>query len=208
MKNIIFAVKIFPAILLLFLLSSCGKKYSPEQEKYIKEIEKFRREKDGYMKNDPSSPFNQDKKAHFLLLKYYDVNPDFVFKSKLYKYGSPDTVKIFDTKGEERKIVRFGYVKFNYDNRWFRLNVYCGRTKDSVLYYTIWFTDKTTGNKTYGVGRYLDFDLNTDTDYVYTVDFNLAYNPYCAYSANYSCAIPAKEDHIDLAVEAGEKNFH
>ncbi len=192
----------------LFLLVSCGRNYSPEQKKYISDIEKFRKEKDDNMKNDPDSPFNQDKNAVFHSLKYYDVNPDFVFKSKLYRNNIPDTITIFGTKGEERKAVRFGYVKFIYDNKNYKLNVYSGKTKNGVEYYTIWFTDNTTGNETYGVGRYLDFDLNADTAYVYTVDFNLAYNPYCSYSAKYSCAIPSKEDHLDLAVEAGEKNFH
>ena len=76
------------------------------------------------------------------------------------------------------------------------------------MYYSIWFTDKTTGEVTYGVGRYIDFEIHPDKDFNYTVDFNLAYNPYCAYSPEYSCAIPTKEDYIDLAIEAGEKNFH
>ena len=207
-KNINKVVNSVLIILTLFLFSSCAKKYSPEQKKYIKGIEKFRQEKDEDMKNDPSSPFNVDKNAHFKPLKYYDVNPDFVFKSRLFKYDNPDTVKIFGTKGEERKIIRFGYVKFNYKDKQYKLNVYKGTSGNGSTYYTIWFTDKTTGNETYGVGRYLDFDLNPDTSYVYTVDFNLAYNPYCAYSAKYSCAIPSKEDHLDLSIEAGEKNFH
>ncbi len=198
----------FIIITILFVFSSCGKKYTPEQEKYITGIEKFRNEKNEEMKNDPSSPFNQDKNAQFKPLKYFDVNPDFVFKSKLYRYDKSDTVIIFGTKGEQRKIVRFGYVLINYKNKQYKLNVYKGSAQNGSVYYTIWFTDKTTGEETYGVGRYLDFDLNQDTSYVYTIDFNLAYNPYCAYSAKYSCAIPSREDHLDLAVDAGEKNFH
>ncbi len=202
--------KIFIIILIpfIFLFESCGRNYTPEQKKYIGEIEKFRKEKDDYMKNNPDSPFNQDKNAVFHPLKYFDVNPDFVFKSKLFRNSVPDTITIFGTKGEARKAIRFGYVQFNYKNKNYKLNVYKGTTKDGTDYYTIWFTDKTTGEETYGVGRYLDFDLNADTAYVYTVDFNLAYNPYCSYSAKYSCAIPSKDDHLDIAVEAGEKNFH
>ncbi len=197
----------------LFIISiagfySCGKKYTPEQESYIKEIKNERAEKDNWMKSNPESPFVNDPNAHFEPLKYYKVDPDFVFKSKLYYYKNQDTVKIFGTKGEERKIIRFGYVKINYNDSEHKLNVYKGTTKDSVEYYSIWFTDKTTGNETYGVGRYLDFDLNPDSNFVYTIDFNLAYNPYCAYSARYSCAIPTKEDHLDMAVTAGEKSFH
>ncbi|MCL4278406.1 MAG: DUF1684 domain-containing protein, partial [Ignavibacteriaceae bacterium] len=75
-------------------------------------------------------------------------------------------------------------------------------------YYSIWFTDKTTGKETYGVGRYLDFELNENPDFIYTIDFNKAYNPYCAYSAMFTCPIPRKEDYIDMSIEAGEKNFH
>ena len=167
------------------------------------------------MKNDPGSPFNIDPKAHFENLKYYDVNPDYVFKSKLYEYKNLDTVKIFGTKGEERKAVRIGYVKINF---WKSIpsekegeknvNVYKGISKNGEEYYSIWFTDKTTGDETYGVGRYLDFELNPDKDFIYTIDFNLAYNPYCSYSSKYSCAIPTKEDHIDVAIKAGEKRFH
>ncbi len=198
----------FLITLIIFAFLSCGKKYTSGQEKYINSIEKFRQEKNEEMKNDPSSPFNQDNNAHFKPLKYFDVNPDFVFKSKLYRYGTNDTVIIFGTKGEKRKIIRFGYVLINYKNKQYKLNVYKGTSTNGLVYYTIWFTDKTTGNETYGVGRYLDFDLNPDTSYVYTIDFNLAYNPYCAYSAKYSCAIPSKEDHINLAIKAGEKNFH
>ncbi len=190
------------------LFNSCGKKYTPEQEKYINEIRKSRAEKNDWMKENKDSPFVRDKDAHYAPLKYYDVDPDFVFHSRLYYYKTKDTVKIFGTKGEQRKIVRFGYVKINYKGREYNLNVYKGMTADSTAYYSIWFTDKTTGNETYGVGRYLDFDLNPDPNYVYTVDFNLAYNPYCAYSALYSCAVPTKEDHLDFAVTAGEKSFH
>ncbi|MFO7445320.1 MAG: DUF1684 domain-containing protein [Ignavibacteriaceae bacterium] len=185
-----------------------GKSYTPEQKEYIASVEMERAEKDDYMKNDPSSPFNQDERAHFEPLKYYKVNPDFVFKSKLYELDKKDTIIIMGTKGEERKTVKFGYVIIKYDEKEYNINVYKGTSRTGIEYHSIWFTDKTTGGDTYGVGRYLDFELDPDKDYVYTIDFNKAYSPYCAYSAKFSCAIPTKEDHINLAVEAGEKNFH
>jgi uncharacterized protein (DUF1684 family) len=191
-----------------FIFFSCSKNYTPEQRKFIAEIEQQRKEKDDYMKNDPSSPFNQDPKAHFSNLKYYDVDPDYVFKSRLYEYKNKDTVKIFGTKGEERKAVRLGYVKINFKEGEKNVNVYKSTSKNGETYYSIWFTDLTTGDETYGVGRYLDFDFNPDSNFIYTIDFNLAYSPYCSYSSKYSCAIPTKEDHIDVAIKAGEKSFH
>ncbi len=195
-------------ISLSVLFFSCGGKYTSEQKKYINEVEQYRKEKNDYMKNNPESPFNQDTTIKFEPLNYFDVDPGFVFKSKLFEYPQKDTISVYGTKGEERKAVRYGYINFNYQNQPYKVNVYQGTTADSEEYYSIWFTDKTTGGETYGVGRYIDFDINPDSNYVYTVDFNLAYNPYCAYSAKYSCAIPTKEDHLDLAVTAGEKKFH
>ena len=118
------------------------------------------------------------------------------------------SISIFGTKGEERKAVKVGYVKFNYDVKDYKLNVYEGHTKSGETYNSIWFTDITTNKESYGVGRYLDFELFNNPENIYKIDFNLAYNPYCSYSAKYSCAIPSKEDYLDLAVTAGEKKFH
>jgi len=194
--------------ILFFLLFSCGQKYTEEEINYIKSIEEQRKIKNEYMKNDPASPFNYKGKVEFHELKYFDVDPKFVFKSKLYEYNPKDTITIYGTKGEARKAVRFGYVLINYENKEYKVNVYEGTTKSGEKYYSIWFTDKTTNKETYGVGRYLDFEKHNNPDYIYTIDFNLAYNPYCAYSPNYSCAIPTKEDFIPIEIKAGEKKFH
>lgn len=192
---------------LLFFIS-CGENYTPAQKAYMASIEKHRHEKDDFMKNDPQSPFNFKGKVEFHPLKYFDIDPDFVFESKLFEFPVEDTVIVFGTKGEERKVIRYGFVNFEYEKKNYRLNVYKGSTKSGDEYFSIWFTDLTTGEESYGVGRYLDFELNPEKEFVYTIDFNLAYNPYCAYTPDYTCAIPTKEDFINLKIEAGEKKFH
>ena len=101
----------------LIFFTSCGKNYSPEEKNYIEKIEKYRSEKDQYMKNDPGSPFNFKGKIDFEPLKYYDPDPQLVFKSRLFVYDKKDTVKVFGSKGEERTSVRLGFVKFNYTNK-------------------------------------------------------------------------------------------
>jgi uncharacterized protein len=194
--------------LIALVACSCNKNYTPEQRNYISRIEQIREAKNISFKNDDDSPFNHKSKIHFTPLKYYDVDPSFIFKSKLYEYPAKDTIKVFGTKGDQRRAVRFGYVTFNYDNKNYKINVYKGTAQNGQEYYSIWFTDKTTGDETYGVGRYLDFEYNPDPAVIYSIDFNLAYNPYCSYSPEYSCAIPLKEDHIDLAIKVGEKKFH
>ncbi|MGK9367643.1 DUF1684 domain-containing protein [Melioribacter sp. Ez-97] len=200
--------QILYVMFLSVLLFSCSDKLSPEEEAYIKRIEEHRAQVNEFMKSDPRSPFNFKNKVEFHELNYFDVKPDFVFTSKLYEYPEKDTVIIYGTKGEPRETVKFGYVKFRYDGEEFKVNVYESTGKDGTKYYSIWFTDKTTNKESYGVGRYLDFEKQDDPNYIYTVDFNLAYNPYCAYNPNYSCAIPSKEDYIPLEIKAGEKKFH
>jgi uncharacterized protein len=200
--------KIFCLLVLTLLLVACGKNYTSDQKTYIAKIERHRSIADSVMQNDPFSPFNRKGKVEFHNLKYFDVAPEFVFKSKLYEYSPQDTITIFGTKGEPRKAVRFGFVYFNFQNQQYKINVYQGTTKDGVTYFSIWFTDKTTNKESYGVGRYIEFEKVQDSNHEYKIDFNLAFNPYCAYSPNFSCAIPTKEDYIPIEIRAGEKKFH
>lgn len=192
---------------LIFTFYSCGENYSKEEISYIRSIESERAEKNDWMQDDPSSPFKFKEPVEFSELNYYDVDLDYIFKSKLYEYENKDTVTIYGTKGEERKSVRYGYLNLNYQNEVYKVNLYESKLKGDT-YYSIWFTDKTTGKETYGVGRYLNFKVSPDKDYIYTIDFNMAYNPYCAYNKEFSCAVPTKEDYIGFAIKAGEKKFH
>ncbi|GMU85907.1 MAG: hypothetical protein AMXMBFR48_11490 [Ignavibacteriales bacterium] len=199
-----------PLLLLLLVITAvgCGDKYSEEDKVYIAEVDAFRKNKDVEMRTSPGSPFVQDTAAHWAPLKYYAVDPAYKFTSILHQHEKQDTVIILGTKGEERKYLRYGYFIWNFRNNEYRINVYKGKSRSGEEYASLWFTDETTGNETYGVGRYIDLELHADSDHEYTIDFNLAYNPYCAYSSRYSCAIPHKEDYLPLAIVAGEKKFH
>lgn len=194
----------------IFTLLSCteDRLNDPEMKSYIDELIKERKEKDYSLQFDGASPFNRDTSITFKPLKYFEPNPDFIFNSKLHRYDVQDTIIILGTKGESRPSIPVGYLELDYKGDTFRLNVYKSFSRTGEEYYSIWFTDKTTGKTTYGVGRYLDFELNDNPDFIYTIDFNKAYNPYCAYSPMFTCPIPRKEDFIDLKIEAGEKNFH
>ena len=205
--NKIFLFFLFISLLAL-VFASCSN-YTEKEKEYIDNLNKYRAAKNIEFRDSSYSPFNYKKKVEFHPLKYFDANFDFIFKGKLVLNEIMDTVKIYGTKGEERKSVRYGVLKLKNDKQILNVNVYETLGRNGVTkYYSIWFTDKTTNNESYGVGRYIDFELNDNPDYVYTVDFNYAYNPYCAYTSQYSCAIPTKEDYLDIAVTAGEKKFH
>jgi|WetSurSiteA1Bulk_404760.scaffolds.fasta_scaffold39148_2 uncharacterized protein len=197
-------------LITVLLTSSCkeSRMDNPEMKKYIEELMKERKEKDYSLQFDPNSPFNRDTTITFNPLKYYEPNPEFIFKSKLIQFDVQDTVAILGTKGETRPAILLGFLELKKDDKVHKINVYKSFGRTGEPYYSIWFTDKTTGDETYGVGRYLDFEINDHPEFVYTIDFNKAYNPYCAYSAMFTCPIPRSEDYIDMAIEAGEKNFH
>jgi hypothetical protein len=180
----------------------------PLDENYLTELLNERTLKDSSMRYDPHSPFNRDPKAKYSKLNYYEPGSEFIFTSKLYEYDPKDTVDVFGTLGELRRVVKLGYIELNYRNDEHKVHVYKAFGSDGTPYYSIWFTDKTTGKETYGVGRYIDFEYEDDLYHIYTIDFNKAYNPYCAYSAEFTCPIPREEDYIDFEIEAGEKNFH
>ncbi len=186
------------------LLISCSKK--PNSAYEVKLI-KHRTETDIYMKNDPNSPFNKKSKVEFHPLNYFDADTNFIYKSKLTEFAEKDTIEIYGTKGEPRKTVRYGYFTLNHNGKQHKLKVY-ESNYNGTLYYSLWFTDNTTNKETYGVGRYLELELNNDPEHVYTIDFNYAFNPYCAYSHDYSCAVPTKDDHLDIEIRAGEMKFH
>ena len=103
-------MKLFILFLASVLFVSCSRTYTPAEKEYIASIEKERKEKDEWMKSDSLSPFVRDTSVHFASLKYFPVDLDFKFTSALYEYHSKDTIIILGTKGEERKVVQYGYV--------------------------------------------------------------------------------------------------
>jgi len=196
--------------LTLLLTEACEENRTDdlEMKAYIETLKKERKEKDYNLQFDLNSPFNRDTTVTFRPLNYYEPNDEFIFKSKLIVYDIQDTIAILGTKGETRPAILLGFLELKKDSKVHRINVYKSFDRTGAPYYSIWFTDRTTGKETYGVGRYLDFELNDHPEFVYTVDFNKAHNPYCAYSALFTCPIPRVEDYIDMEIEAGEKNFH
>ena len=120
---------------------------------------------------------------------------------------------LIETSGHEKKLYRvYGTISFAIHDTTARLNVYQAqnlmsdpRYKD---YLVLMFTDKTSGDESYDVGRYLDLTTGDIKNNKVVIDFNKAYNPYCAYEKDkYSCPIPPKENDIPLAIRAGEKNY-
>ena len=177
-------------------------------------------EMDAFFRNDPASPFRRDTSVQFHGLRWFPVNPAYRGQSVLHVYANPETVAVMGTRGEERRQLRYGYFEFPIPGDdgfpvMLRLNVYKFTPYDRIRFdrypenLSVWFTDRTTGAETYDVGRYVEVgDDVHDPAHRYTIDLNKAYNPYCAYSGLYSCAIPRKEDHCAFSLRVGEMKYH
>jgi len=185
--------------------------FHPTMEDSIRIVQEtldHRSDVDHFFRSDPESPFVKDTTIHFTGIRWFPPDIRFCFRSLLYRYDHPSRVTIYGTKGESRPSLRYGYFVISFDGKEYRLDVYKPDSAPDDPELSIWFTDQTTGHETYHVGRYVDVGRELpDESHVYFINLNDAYNPYCAYSALYSCAIPAKEDYLDFAVRAGEMNY-
>ena len=107
---------------------------------------------------------------------------------------------------------KYGELKFSLEGKMLTLSVYQNLelTKKAGFedYLFIPFTDLTNGDETYGGGRYIDFRMDQLKEKLVRLDFNRAYNPYCAYSKGYSCPIPPAENLLPVAIRAGVKSPH
>lgn len=139
-------------------------------------------------------------------IDYFPYDPSFVFTGKFTK-SIGKKFKMPTSTDRTPIYRRFGYVDFVVELDTFRLEIYqniaLSKEKEYKNYLFIPFKDGTSAKETYGGGRYLDLKIPNDSTIL--IDFNLAYNPYCAYSYRYSCPIPPKVNHLTIDISAGEK---
>jgi uncharacterized protein len=179
------------------------------EEEYIKQVEAVRREKDFFFKEDEDSPIPHQLRHSFSGLAYFDVDPKYRVRARLVKDPNPQRVVLATSKGIPRDMIRAGVFEFEIEGTKQRLAAYKSVSQpghhheDRSLF--VPFRDATSGKETYGAARYLDIEEQPTDEYV--LDFNVAYNPYCAYSDDYVCPFPPRENWLTVPLRAGEKNF-
>ena len=163
-----------------------------------------RKELDAFFKQDPASPLKEQQKEQFTSLQYFSPNEEFAFYAEFSLNKNPDTVQLLTTKGsEKRNILRYGtFTVQDQNGSAFTLTGFKSlEQEDDVIF--IPFKDKTNGFDTYEAGRYLEVD-EVSTSGEYLLDFNRAYNPYCAYNKDYVCPLVPKENVLSISIKAGE----
>ena len=164
------------------------------------ELLALRREKDQFFKASPQSPLSLDQQDAFTGLSYYEPNPalDVVLPVERLPPGNNE-IAIETTSGDTRRYRRYGRVRFAVEGQPVELTIY-----DAPHGYFLPFVDAQAGEETYPAGRYLEPEVLEDGQF--HLDFNLAYNPYCAYGSGWSCPITPAENRLNVAIGAGDNN--
>ena len=168
---------------------------------------KWRKERDAFFKNHQRSPLLPQDKRHFKGLKYYPFAPRYVLSGKIERFifhiNNPKYYATFLTnKGTNKRYLRYGKFHFTLNGKEYTIEIYKSILSD---YLFIPFKDKTNEKETYGGGRYIDAEILPD--YKMVLDFNMAYNPSCAYNEKFVCVLPPRENMLDIEIRAGEKNY-
>ena len=172
---------------------------------YVAEIQKQREEKDHFMRSS-DSPFAGDSLG-FAGLSYFPIDPKYKIQAKLSSIPDKKVVVLPTSDGAEKKYLEYGYADFEWEgtqNRLLILEIMEMGPYRGTLFLA--FGDETSTRETYGAGRYLDLKKIPGST-VITLDFNEAYNPYCAYNDQFSCPLPPRENLLNISIRAGEKIY-
>ena len=165
------------------------------------DIYAFRQRKDEFFRDDPNAPVAGQA---FDGLRYFPVSSAYVFLPRVQPFASQDEVELLTSVGDVQAYLRYGAVQVVLGEETCKLTLFKMLGSDNASFF-LPFRDATNGRESYEAGRYLDVPrLKGDK---VRLDFNYAYNPYCAYSEHYRCPLPPSENRLSVAVRAGEKSY-
>ncbi|UAB74567.1 DUF1684 domain-containing protein [Mesoflavibacter sp. SCSIO 43206] len=169
----------------------------------------WQKDQNAMFKDASKSPLKDRDRQNFKGLDFFQFDSTFVAKATLKRTPNSKWFKMKRTLNETTDERVYGVLNFQLKGKAYTLNVYQGKelmTKEGFEdYLFLPFLDDTNGDTTYGGGRYID--LRIPEGNAIDIDFNKAYNPYCAYNEKFSCPIVPRENYLDVAVKAGVKVF-
>jgi uncharacterized protein (DUF1684 family) len=203
MNKIILAV-VGLAVLGIFAYALQG---GETEEDYTERILKERERIRNFLRGSEESPFAPDS-IPFKELSYYEPDPAYQVTARLERIDDHKLLTLPTSDGVQEKYIRYGYADFELNGQPQRLLVLQPFEQQQPPMLFVAFADATSGEETYGGGRYLNVEMPSRTGQKsLKLDFNLAYNPYCAYNATFSCPLPPRENVLDIPIPVGEKNF-
>ncbi|MFC7185952.1 DUF1684 domain-containing protein [Halorubrum yunnanense] len=174
-------------------------------DEYADRLRANRREKDDFFADHPQSPIPPEHRDGFEGLDYFEPNSDYRVEATATVHDDPEPVEMETTASNPVRYLRVVTFAFEVGDEEHALAGYRQEGEDGEIF--VPFRDKTTGQQTYHQGRYMELEPEgklADGDVV-TLDFNLAYSPFCAYSETFACPLPPEENWLEIVVPAGER---
>ncbi|MCW2120789.1 DUF1684 domain-containing protein [Flavobacterium sp. 7A] len=198
-----------PKITILFFLLLSMIAFSQEIDKR-QAAQDFQTQLNKEYADAKTSPLEPNDLAHFQTLDFYPINESYVITAKFIRTKKEKAFKMKTSTNRAPLYIKYGEVHFTINGKECVLNLYCdivlSRTAKYKKNLFLPFSDLSSGIDTYIGGRYIDLKIPSgDT---IDIDFNTAYNPYCAYSHKYSCPRVPLENDLQVRIEAGVKKFH
>ncbi|SFK80941.1 hypothetical protein SAMN04487950_1201 [Halogranum rubrum] len=177
-------------------------------DEWAARLQENRTQKDEFFAEHPQSPIPPEDRETFDGLSYFDPDPTYRVECHVEVHDDPeaDPIEMDTSAGPNVRYLRVATFEFDIDGTEQTLTAYQQAVdEDEPLF--VPFRDKTTGQQTYSDGRYMEFEAEralADGD-TFTLDFNLAYSPFCAYSETFACPLPPEENWLDVVIPAGER---
>lgn len=181
------------------------------QEKFdVSAVEKFQKDLNVEFADAKTSPLNPEDLAVFKTLDFYPINEKFFVTAKFFRTENEKPFEMKTSTDRKPLYVKYGELTFSIDGKSFKLNVYrnieLSKKEEYKDYLFLPFSDLTCGTDSYIGGKYIDLKIPEGDTIV--IDFNMSYNPYCAYSHRYSCPKVPLENDLNVEIRAGVKKFH
>jgi uncharacterized protein (DUF1684 family) len=191
-------------VLPLVLYAACTTGPPPPDETIeVNDVAAHRAAVDRFMHENKDSPIPPERRSTLLPLQYFPVDPGYSVPAELQVSEDRPVSPMPTSTGTIARYQRVGVLGFTFQGQNLSLGAFVpeGQPIDQLF---VPFTDTTSGTETYAAGRYLD--LRPTATNLYTIDFNYAYNPYCAYNRSYECPYPPASNRLKVAIRAGEKS--
>ena len=187
---------IIPSLLVVFMLTRSGQ----SDDEYTQEIVEYWEDKHDFYANSQASPFVQ-KGVPYEEVPVYSADKNFKVNANLSRFTTRELVSLGNSDGTSTRYLKFALAQFKINGVQQELLIL--KALGFGNQYLTAFGDETSGVSTYGGGRYLDLAIGK-SDRV-EIDFNKAYNPYCAYFEDFTCPLPPQENLLTVEIKAGEK---
>jgi uncharacterized protein (DUF1684 family) len=176
---------------------------SPED--YIEKIETERERQFKYIRFNVESPLTEEQKRGLQSLKFYTIDPTYRVKARLLPIEIKKVREVPLTDGSTERYLEHSWAEFELGGKTNKVLLLQSLSESDMRNFFLAFADETSGKETYGGGRYLN--VRQDGKNSITIDFNLAFNPYCAYNPDFACPLPPRENILGIAIPVGEKNY-